>query len=187
MLYAVIWSTSRLICAQEMRRGMFASCPHNHFTFVSCRLQMSRGQFDAVAQRKFRESVVAASGLTAAGAADSVVLSITDATSRRTLLSGGIVVSAEIPVQSMAQGSLVMAALTEAVINTQLKSAGLPSAVLVSPPSLAPRTLILAATSTPRPEHSSASISGAWHCQDCPLRIVVVMLALYGIIHWQRD
>ena len=152
---------------------------------------MSRGQFDAVAQRKFRESVVAASGLTAVGAADSVVLSITDATRRRTLLSGGILVSAEIPVQSTAQGSQVMASLTEAAINTQLKSAGLPSAVLVSPPSLAPRTLTMAAaaaTSTPRPEQfSSASLSGAWHCRDCPLRIVAVMLAIYGFIHWQRN
>jgi hypothetical protein len=89
-------------------------------------LPLTRAQFNATAQLRFREQMAVAAGLTKGGAGR-VNITITDAAGARRLLAGGVVVNVSISMDSVAAAQTASAGLTVANINKALADVGLPA------------------------------------------------------------
>ena len=89
-------------------------------------LPLTRAQFNATAQLRFREQMAVAAGM-AKGDAGRVNITISDAAGARRLLAAGIVVNVSISMDSAAAAKTASSGLTEAAINKALVAVGLPT------------------------------------------------------------
>jgi hypothetical protein len=88
-------------------------------------LPLTRAQFNATAQLRFREQMAVAAKM-AKGDAGRVNITISDAAGARRLLAAGIVVNVSISMDNAAAAKTASSVLTEAEINKALVAVGLP-------------------------------------------------------------
>lgn len=103
-------------------------------------LPLTEAEFDATAQTAYKESVATVASVeTTAVSIDSV----TAVARRRRLLNAGIEVETSVQAASSAAATSISTSITIEALNTQLDTAGLPAASMVSAPAVVQNTCLL--------------------------------------------
>jgi hypothetical protein len=104
-------------------------------------LPLTEAEFDAAAQTAYKASVATVASVEASAVS---ITSVTAVARRRRLLNTGIEVATSVQAASSAAAATISTSITIEALNTQLDTAGLPAATIVSAPAVAQNTCLLA-------------------------------------------